>query len=154
MARTGSPPWISAERLTQPVHVTFPNTGAAELAHACRALGLFTIRSFPAWLRAGKLPFYLRQFIVASRRPAHTSSPTELFHRPARVPDLRHVLDLSVLEVHDVGVIRPRALARRRHGTAFAAVPAREDRVGADAIPLLIERERLHLVASIRDEDK
>src|SRR6266540_411229 len=26
MARTGSPPWISAERLTQPVHVTFPNT--------------------------------------------------------------------------------------------------------------------------------
>src|SRR5712691_2646047 len=59
-----------------------------------------------------------------------------------------------VLEVHDVEVIRPRALARRRHGTAFAAVRARENRVGADPIPLLIECERLHLVASVRDEDK
>src|SRR5207253_4843084 len=44
------------------------------------------------------------------------------------------------------------ALAGRRHRTALSRVCAGEDAVGGYVVPLMIGRERLDLVATVRDE--
>jgi hypothetical protein len=50
--------------------------------------------------------------------------PAELLHGPAGVPDLGHVADLAVLELHHVDVVGAGALAGRGHRAALAAVGA------------------------------
>src|SRR5262249_8626609 len=81
---------------------------------------------------------------------ASGSSPAQLLHGPAGVPDLCHVLDLVAVEFHDVDVVGTlEAPARRRSGTAFARVGAGEDPVGANVLALSIDGERAHFVCAI-----
>src|SRR5439155_26873209 len=125
-------------------------TRSDERMLARRSLPTPPLPRVPGWLRLEKSD--CRVAADSCFAAARGSGPAEFFHRPARVPYLRQVRDRPILELHDVDVIRPRALARRRHRTAFAGVRARKHGVGADGVPLLIEPERLHLVASVRDE--
>src|SRR6516165_7114713 len=50
------------------------------------------------------------------------SGPAEFCHGPAGVPDLGHVADLAVLELHHVDVVAAGALARGGHRAALAGV--------------------------------
>src|SRR5262245_23623348 len=72
--------------------------------------------------------------------------PPELFERESVVPDLRHVPDLVAIELHDVDVVRSRALSRWWHRPALAGMGAGKDAVCADAPPRFVGRERLHLI--------
>src|SRR5215471_700257 len=78
--------------------------------------------------------------------------PAEFLPGPAGVPDLGHVADLAVLELHHVDVVAAGALAGGRHRAARAAVGAREHRVGADVGALLVGGEGPDGVAAVRDE--
>src|SRR5215472_3568244 len=78
--------------------------------------------------------------------------PAEFLHGPARVPDLGHMADLAVLELHHVDIVAAGALAGWRHRAAFGAVSTREHGVGADVIALLVGGEGLDRVATVRNE--
>src|SRR4051812_12670979 len=65
------------------------------------------------------------------------------------MPNLCQVANTVALEVHDVDVVRLRALPGRRDGTAVAGVGAGEHGVRDDVVPLLVGRERLQLVAAV-----
>src|SRR5215471_3217466 len=78
--------------------------------------------------------------------------PAEFLHGPSRVPDLGHVADLAVLELHHIDIVAAGALAGWRHRAALPAVGAREHGIGADVIALLVGGEGLDCVAAVRDE--
>ena len=56
--------------------------------------------------------------------PEQLLDPAKLPHGPARVPDLGHVADLAVLELHHIDVVAAGALAGWRHRSAVGAVGA------------------------------
>src|SRR6516164_1747054 len=89
----------------------------------------------PAWMPSGESP-----------------DPAEFLHGPVGVPDLGHVADLAVVELHRVHIVAAGALAGWRHRAALAAVGTREHGVGADVVALLVGSEGLDRVAAVRDE--
>src|SRR6516165_6891872 len=78
--------------------------------------------------------------------------PTEFPHCPAGVPDLGHVADLAVLELHHVDIVGAGAFAGGGHRAALAAVGAGEHGAGADVIALMVGGEGLDLIAPVRDD--
>src|SRR5262249_4407598 len=99
----------------------------------------------PRWFPILARP--LAQILAIS---ASGSSPAQLLHGPAGVPDLCHVLDLVAVEFHDVDVIGTlESPARRRSGTAFARVGTGEDPIGANVLALPIDGKRAHFVCAI-----
>src|SRR5215472_17036456 len=78
--------------------------------------------------------------------------PAEFPHCPAGVPDLGHVADFAVLELHHVDVVAAGALTGGGQRAALGAVSAREHGVGADVVTLIVGGEGLDHVGSVRDE--
>src|SRR5262245_58977916 len=74
--------------------------------------------------------------------------PAELLERPARIPDLGHVADFSIRELHVVDVVRLGALARGRR-PARTGVRALEHRIGRHGAARLVDRERSELIAAV-----
>src|SRR5215472_15887917 len=72
--------------------------------------------------------------------------PAEFSHGPPGVPDLGHVADLAVLELHHVNVVAAGALASWGHRAALAAVGTGEHGVGADVIALMVGGEGIDRV--------
>src|SRR5215467_9435621 len=88
-----------------------------------------------AWMPRGGLP-----------------APAEFPHGPARVPDLGHMTDLAVIELHHVDVVAAGALAGWGHRAALAAVGAGEHCVGAYVVALLVGGEGLDRIPSVGNE--
>src|SRR5262249_19523443 len=80
--------------------------------------------------------------------------PAEFPHGPAGVPDLGHVADLAVLELHHVDIVGAGALAGWGHRAAVAAVGAREHGVGGDVFALMVGGEGLDRVARVREDNQ
>jgi len=78
------------------------------------------------------------------------SSPTEFFHGPAGVPDFGHVPNLVSIKLHDVDVVCRRALASWGARAALTCMGRGENTVGADALSIVVNRKRFHLIASVR----
>src|SRR5215475_1387446 len=78
--------------------------------------------------------------------------PAEFPHGPAGVPDLGHVADLAVLELHHIDIVGAGALACWGHWAALAGVGAREHGAGADVVALLVGGEGLDVVARVRED--
>src|SRR5215510_4182999 len=78
--------------------------------------------------------------------------PAEFSHGPAGVPDLGHVADLAVLELHHVDIVAAGALAGWRHRAALAGVGAGEHGAGADVVAVMVGGEGLDLIASVWDQ--
>src|SRR5204863_9900089 len=78
--------------------------------------------------------------------------PAEFPHGPAGVPDLGHMADLAVLELHYVGIVAAGALASRGHRAALAAVSAGKHGAGADSIALMVGGEEADRIAPVRQE--
>src|SRR5215472_3540043 len=78
--------------------------------------------------------------------------PAEFPHGPASVPDLGHMADLAVLELHHVDVVGAGALAGGGHRAALASVGAGEHGVGADVVALMVGGEGLDRVGRVRDD--
>src|SRR5215469_1298724 len=88
------------------------------------------------------------------RALARLSGPAKFPHGPAGVPDLAHVTDLAVLELHHVDIVAAGALAGWGHRAALAGVRAREHGVDGDVIALVVRGEGFDRVASVGDDHK
>src|SRR5690349_2982841 len=98
-------------------------------------------------------PFSIREVARDLRCPSgELPGPAEFPHGPAGVPDLGHVADLAVLELHHVGIVAAGALASWGHRAALAAVGAGEHGAGADSVALMVGGEELDRVAPVREQ--
>ena len=70
------------------------------------------------------------------------------------MPNLGYMPDLVAIEIHDVHIIRRRALACRRAGATLTGVRAGEDSVRAHVVALVVSGHRLELVSTVRNESE
>src|SRR3954468_17181943 len=75
--------------------------------------------------------------------------PAQLPQRDAVIPDLGHVADLVVTEVHHVDVVGLGAVAGRRYRSTLACVCPAEDAERCHVVARLVDGERPHLGGAV-----
>ena len=69
--------------------------------------------------------------------------------RKAGIPDLRHVADLSAFKLHDVDIVGPCGLPRRRAWTT-GQMRASKHTVSADIVAFIVGNERPDRTSAVR----
>jgi hypothetical protein len=87
-----------------------------------------------------------RQQLIELRGPA------EFFKAVPRMPYLGHVCNLVAGELHHINIVGGRGLAGGRNRATLAGMGAGKNAVCGHVVTLVIDGERFHLVAPVRQD--
>src|SRR5258708_15156653 len=80
------------------------------------------------------------------------SRPAEFLYCKTRVPDFRHLTDLTSTELHYVDVVRNSLFPGWLAGATGTGMGARKDGISSDVVTFSVGSEGFQLVASVRHE--